>query len=161
VIQLLAVDVVLVLLTEKITLQPVLVKMVIMKMIKVFVKLVIARDVKPVLVLLITVSSVKLPESKIHHLVHVTMDIMKMKLKTVLLVLILVPPVTQNVTDVVLVLVSELTLQPVTAQINTLKTQLVLVPSVVINVPLVKPLLVIVPLVPPTENKNQKTDVQV
>lgn len=127
-------DVVLVPLTEKITLQPVLVKTDIMKMKTVFVKLVMLRDVKPVPVPLITVLFVKLPESKIHHLAHVMMVIMKMKTKIVFLVIITVLPVTQHVTDVVLVLVSELMLHLVSAQMVIMKILLVLVKLVVLNV---------------------------
>jgi hypothetical protein len=134
VIQLYVTDVVLVLLTEKITHQPVLVKTDIMKTKMVFANLVMLRDVKPVPNLLMPVFFVKLTESKIHHLVHVTMVIMKMLTRIVLPVIILVLPVTQNVTDVVLVLVSESMLQLVTAQIITLKILLVLAKSVVQNV---------------------------
>jgi hypothetical protein len=72
-----------VLLTEKITLQPVLVKTDIMKTIKEFVKLVTIKDVKPVHLPLITVLFVKLIELPIHHLVHVTMGNMKMPTKIV------------------------------------------------------------------------------
>jgi hypothetical protein len=77
--QLNVMDVVLVPVTEKITLQPVNVKMVLMKTITEFANHVTSKDVKPVPEIHLVVLSVTLPELLLQKNVLVTMDIMKLK----------------------------------------------------------------------------------
>jgi hypothetical protein len=134
VVQLTAMDVALVLLTEKITHQPVLVKTDITKMLLEFVNLVMPRDVKLVPNLNTIVIPVKLTELTLHQLAHVMMVIMKIPTTIVYLVTTLVPPVTQIVTDVALALVSESMLQLVNVQMDTMKIPLDLVSLVLPNV---------------------------